>query len=261
MKTLRNPLLWIIAMVMLTLSAFAQEIGPAAPATLAQSLEGWIIGLAVDHPWIVSVLVLVGTLRILIKPLMTFARLAVGQTASAKDDAILDAVERSWIYTAFLFLLDWLASIKLPAKSAATATDKPSRGRAFLFMAFILLPSTFILASCGALKPSGAIDTTYGADGTVTASTGLDIGTNATVVGSGSYNVATGNWTAGISIVFKDELSAAAAASELAAYNIGPAPYTRSGLEWKIAKFDRKSAAQLTTIEVALKNGATLKGL
>jgi len=126
-----------------------------------------------------------------------------------------------------------------------------------------LLPFAFALSlvSCGSIKPHGTVDTTYGADGTVTAGTGIDIGTNATVVGSGSYNVATGHWTAGISIVFKDEATAALAAAELAAYNLGPAPYTRSGVEWRIANFDRKSAAQLTTIEVALKNGATLKGL
>ena len=125
-----------------------------------------------------------------------------------------------------------------------------------------LLPFAFALSlvSCGSIKPHGTVDTTYAADGTVTAGTGIDIGTNATVVGSGSYNVATGNWTAGISIVFKDEATAALAASELAAYNVGPAPYTRSGVEWKIAKWTR-SAAQLTAVEVALKNGATLKGL
>jgi len=125
-----------------------------------------------------------------------------------------------------------------------------------------LLPFAFALSlvSCGSIKPHGTVDTTYAADGTVTAGTGIDIGTNATVVGSGSYNVATGNWTAGISIVFKDELSAAAAAAELSLYNLGPAPYTRSGVEWKIAKWTR-TPAQLTAVEVALKNGATLRGL
>lgn len=129
-----------------------------------------------------------------------------------------------------------------------------------LFVAFILLPSALILSSCGSIKPTGAIDTTYGADGTVTASSGLDIGTNASVVGTGSYNVATGHWTAGISIVFKDEISAALAASELAAYNLGPAPYTRSSVTWQIAKWTR-TPAQLTAVEIALKNGATIKGL
>jgi len=129
-----------------------------------------------------------------------------------------------------------------------------------LLLLFFILPFAFAIGGCGSIKPHGTVDTTYAADGTVTAGTGIDIGTNATVVGSGSYNVATGNWTAGISIVFKDEISAAAAAAELSLYNLGPAPYTRSGVEWKIAKWTR-SAAQLTAVEVALKNGATLKGL
>ena len=129
-----------------------------------------------------------------------------------------------------------------------------------LLLLFFILPFAFAIGGCGSIKPHGTVDTTYGADGTVTAGTGIDIGTNATLVGSGSYNVATGHWTAGISIVFKDELSAASAAAELALYNVGPAPYTRSGLEWQIPKYTR-TVAQLTAIEVALKNGATIKGL
>lgn len=212
MKTLRNPLLWITVLVMLTVSAFAQEGITPAP---------------VESPWTFANLIAT------IGAIVIAARLIVKFTPTPKDDEFLSKI---------------IAALK-------------HIGLHIPLLLLFILPSALLISGCGSIKPHGAIDTTYGADGTVTAATGLDIGTNATVVGSGSYNVATGHWTAGISIVFKDELSAAMAATELSKYNLGPLPYTRSGLEWRIAKFDRKSAAQLTAIEVALKNGATIKGL
>jgi hypothetical protein len=112
------------------------------------------------------------------------------------------------------------------------------------------------------VKPHGNVDLVYNADGTVTAGTGLDIGTNATVNATGGYNVATGAWTAGISIVFKSEADAAAAAAELALHNLGPAPVVRSNATaWRIDAFDPRSRYHSHVIEAALKHGATLQGI
>lgn len=130
-------------------------------------------------------------------------------------------------------------------------------------LAFLLLPSTFILLTgCNTIKPHGNVDVTYAQDGTVTAGTGLDIGTNATVVGTGSYNTSTGQWTAGISIVFKDAATAAAAAADLALYNLGPAPLVRSGgAEWRLDNYDADNRYHAHVVESALKFGATVKGI
>lgn len=253
MNTLRNPLLWITCLVMLTLSLFAQDTTPTEPLPLAQSIEAFVIGLAIKHPWIASALLLLGTLRLIIKPLMSLIRLVTKSTSTPADDQFLDKVEASWLWTAFLFIVDWLTSIKLPAAKARPSTSPPARGRAWLFL-FCLLPFALLIGGCGTV---GQVDTTYNPDGSVGASTTLTINSNANVVAGGTYNPANGNWTASVSIVFKDEISAAIATTELAKYNLGPAPYTRSGLVWRIEKFDFKNPYHITVLEVAQKAGAT----
>lgn len=67
-------------------------------------------------PWLGVVLMVIGALRLVIKPVMSIARSVVEFTPSKADDETLNKVEQSAIYKGAVYALDWLASIKLPAK-------------------------------------------------------------------------------------------------------------------------------------------------
>ncbi len=215
--TLRNPLLWLTVLILLTVHAFAQG---AAPTDTPAPSTGFDFA----------------TLVALIGAVVIIARVIVKLTPTPKDDSFMEKV------------VEWLKHLGLVIK----------------LVAFILLPSTFILliAGCGTIKPHGNVDVVYNADGTVTAGTGLDIGTNATVNATGGYNVSTGQWSAGISITFKSEADAAAAAAELALHNLGPAPVVRnSATACRIDTFDPRSRYHAHIIEAAIKHGAEFKGI
>ena len=66
--------------------------------------------------WLVGILLLVGTLRLVIKPAFAFAYAITAVTPSLKDDAAVKKLEEGKTMKAVKFVIDWLASIKLPAK-------------------------------------------------------------------------------------------------------------------------------------------------
>jgi hypothetical protein len=67
------------------------------------------------HPILVSILLVMGTLRAVLKPLMALAHAYAASTKSAKDDELVAKVEASKPYKLLSFVLDYVASIKLPA--------------------------------------------------------------------------------------------------------------------------------------------------
>jgi hypothetical protein len=75
-----------------------------------------LIGLVGKWPVASSVLMVVGVLRVINKPLFAFARTFVASTPSLKDDAVLAQIEGSKVYKSISFILDWFGSIKLPEK-------------------------------------------------------------------------------------------------------------------------------------------------
>jgi hypothetical protein len=75
-----------------------------------------IIQLVSQYPALASVLMGVGVLRLIFKPLFTFLRIVADATPTAKDNEILDSVEQSKAYSYVAFILDYLASVKLPEK-------------------------------------------------------------------------------------------------------------------------------------------------
>lgn len=76
-------------------------------------MEALVIALAVKYPWIVSVILISGTLRMINKPLFSLLRKFVLLTPTKSDDMFLDEVERSKTYIVICYLLDWFASIKI----------------------------------------------------------------------------------------------------------------------------------------------------
>ena len=61
-----------------------------------------------------AVAVGVGTFRLFFKPLMEAAEKIILATPSKSDDEALDVVKKSLLYRAFIFLTDFLLSIKVP---------------------------------------------------------------------------------------------------------------------------------------------------
>ena len=76
----------------------------------------FILSFAGKYPVIASILMVVGGLRAVFKPLMAVAHAYVEYSASPKDNEALAKVEGSKIYKGLAFVLDYLASVKLPVK-------------------------------------------------------------------------------------------------------------------------------------------------
>lgn len=81
-------------------------------------MQETVAQLAVQYPWIATIFMVVGVIRLVVKPLMELAKGVVASTPSTADDAMVANVESSKIYKTFLFVIDWLFSIKpLTAKN------------------------------------------------------------------------------------------------------------------------------------------------
>ena len=66
------------------------------------------------YPVMVKIVMIVGTMRLFMKPLFTFVGEVVLLTPSNRDDLFLAKVMASKAYKVLTFVLDYIASIKLP---------------------------------------------------------------------------------------------------------------------------------------------------
>lgn len=130
MKTLLR-LFALLALALFASVTFAAESVADTATAVADATAPWIGNLVTSHPWIATVLVIIGALRVVAKPLMSLAHAWAAATASTRDDAIVERVEASWAWRAFCWLLDWTASVKIgtqrpvvgpPAETPATGT-------------------------------------------------------------------------------------------------------------------------------------------
>lgn len=62
---------------------------------------------------IVQILSILGSIRLLVKPLMALAEAFVLITPSAKDNEFIAKVAESKFYKTLVFILDWFGSIKV----------------------------------------------------------------------------------------------------------------------------------------------------
>jgi len=79
---------------------------------MEQIIIGLISGFAVKYPIVASVVAVVGTLRLIIKPIMVAAQAVVDATPSEKDNKVVKKVEESKFYKFLMFILDYVASVK-----------------------------------------------------------------------------------------------------------------------------------------------------
>lgn len=76
----------------------------------------WVLGLVSANPAFASVLLFLGAVRLCIKPAMTLLQVYVKLTPYDHDDKWLADLEMSKGYKLFLYLMDWLLSVKISEK-------------------------------------------------------------------------------------------------------------------------------------------------
>ena len=77
-------------------------------------MEAFIIDLVSSHPIVATILIAVGTLRAVFKPIVSVAQAYVDSTVDTSDNEKLKKIMESKLYKGFSWLLDYSASIKLP---------------------------------------------------------------------------------------------------------------------------------------------------
>lgn len=80
---------------------------------ITTQLASTITSLAVNHPWILTALAVVGGARIVFKPLMSLIHAYTEATPSTKDDEWLKKAEASKAFKTVCWLIDLLASVKV----------------------------------------------------------------------------------------------------------------------------------------------------
>jgi hypothetical protein len=65
------------------------------------------------YPWFATIVMVIGILRVVIKPLMSIARAIVEVTPNPKDNLKLDELEKGNVMKSLYYVLDWFASIKI----------------------------------------------------------------------------------------------------------------------------------------------------
>ena len=78
-------------------------------------LLGLLPNLLKDHPSILAALALIGGLRLIFKPVFALAHAVAEAIPGDKDNKFVDSVEQSKAVKAILFVLDWIASVKVKA--------------------------------------------------------------------------------------------------------------------------------------------------
>lgn len=78
------------------------------------------------YPWAMTLVSFMGVMRLIFKPLFTFLVAVVKATPSEADDRWLETVQTSKAYNVIAFLLDYLASIKLP-KAVLKPTESSAK--------------------------------------------------------------------------------------------------------------------------------------
>lgn len=86
------------------------------PMTIITTLLGIFVQFAKDWPILASIIVVMGTLRLFLKPVMTFLHAIADATPTPKDNDALNKVESSMLWKIVNFVIDYFASIKLEKK-------------------------------------------------------------------------------------------------------------------------------------------------
>lgn len=112
---------WLVfwAVLLAGAAAFGQNtneivevVGPA-PVDVTSELTALLVKLTIQYPWIVGIFSLMGALRMILKPAMTWLHGYVAKTETKADDELLEKVEHSKTFIVLAWVVDTLTSIKL----------------------------------------------------------------------------------------------------------------------------------------------------
>lgn len=73
-----------------------------------------ILDLAQKAPVILSILSVIGLLRLIMKPVMSILKAVAAETKTDKDDLIVEKIESSAVWKGLCWVIDYVASVKLP---------------------------------------------------------------------------------------------------------------------------------------------------
>lgn len=155
-------LVLLLSLVGLFLAPFAlmsQEAIPLAPDLAADLARPLVVRVVENHPWVASLLILIGSLRLICKPIMSLVRARVALTPTTEDDAQLQRVMSSWWYQALAWTLDFVASIKIvPAvqvtvsRSTGVSAASVERGAASLVALGFAFITASVVTGCASFK-------------------------------------------------------------------------------------------------------------
>lgn len=75
-----------------------------------------VIEFASEHPTLATMIVLMGSMRMFAKPVVSAIRQIIVLTPSKADDVWLDKMEKKGWVKVLLYVLDWVSSIKITPK-------------------------------------------------------------------------------------------------------------------------------------------------
>lgn len=97
-------------------TATADQSSAALSATIdtaAAVAQPFIVTFAQQHPWLVTLLALIATARLVFKPIVSAVEAYVRSTPQTTDDEFVDKVTHSRGFKIVAWLLDYLGSIKV----------------------------------------------------------------------------------------------------------------------------------------------------
>ena len=76
------------------------------------------IELIKEYPWFANLVMIIGTLRVVMKPLFSLIDAVTAATPNKQDDAAWKGVKESKAMSLFIWLIDYVASVKVPKKNS-----------------------------------------------------------------------------------------------------------------------------------------------
>lgn len=73
-----------------------------------------VMGFLGQYPFVMKLIVFMGTVRLFAKPLMLAIQTYVDGTPTTKDNEIWEKIKGNVVYKIFAWILDYVASVKLP---------------------------------------------------------------------------------------------------------------------------------------------------
>lgn len=149
-------LLSLLGLFLAPFALMSQEVVPIPPDLAADLARPLVVRVVENHPWVASLLLLIGSLRLICKPIMSLVRSRIAATPTTDDDAQLQRVMSSWWYQALAWTLDFVASIKIvPAVQVTVSrSTAPSMEGVVRSLALFCVPvlAVSVMAGCARFK-------------------------------------------------------------------------------------------------------------